>query len=143
MAFAIFWRPPSDDTRHIHPCGPPLLQTFAAVAATIATATAVVIVAAISAIVPAAVVAAVVLVSPPPPPPPSLPLPLLVDCCLLFVSTAVVNRIIKLIVHNDVWYLPKNPEFEYGCLINIRGSIMYFTIPEDYHLIQHPTITEA
>jgi hypothetical protein len=62
---------------------------------------------------------------------------------LLFVSTAVINRIIKHIVHNDAWYLPKNPEFEYGCLIKIRGSIMYFTIPEDYHLIQHPTITKA
>jgi len=40
------------------------------------------------AIVPSAVVAAVVLVSLPLPPP-SLPLPLLVDCCLLFVSNAV------------------------------------------------------
>ena len=100
-------------------------------AATVATATAVVVVAAISAIVPAAVVTAVVLVLPPK----SLPLPHLVDCCLLFVSTAIVNRIIKLIVivRNDAWYLPKPPEFEYGCLINIRGSIMYFfTKPEDY-----------
>ncbi len=39
-------------------CGPPLLQTSAAVAATAATAAAVVVVTAISAIVPAAVVAA-------------------------------------------------------------------------------------
>ena len=66
---------------------------FRTLAATVATAAAVVVVAAISAIVPSAVIAAVVLVSlpppPPPPPPPSLPLPLLVDCCLLFVSTAV------------------------------------------------------
>ena len=38
----------------------------------------------------------------------------------------LLNRVIKLIVHNDAWYLPKNPEFEYGCLINICGSIMYF-----------------
>jgi hypothetical protein len=76
---------------------PPLLrQTSADVAATVATAAAVDVIAAISAIVPSAVVAAVVLVllplpplPPPPPPPPSLPLPLLVDCCLLFVSTAV------------------------------------------------------
>jgi len=45
------------------------------------------LVAAISAIVPSAVVAAVVLVSMEPPLP-SLPLPLLVDCCLLFVFTA-------------------------------------------------------
>ena len=41
----------------------------------------------------------------------------------------LLNRVIKSIVHNDVWYLPENPEFEYGCLINIRGSIVYFTIP--------------
>jgi hypothetical protein len=68
--------------------------------------------------VPAAVVAAVVLVSQ----------------CLLFVSTAIVNRIIKLIVHNDVWYLPQNPEFEYGCLINIRRSIMFFL--QYHYLIQ-------
>jgi len=40
----------------------------------------------------------------------------------------LLNRVIKSIVHNDVWYLPENPEFEYGCLINIRGSIVYFTI---------------
>jgi len=38
----------------------------------------------------------------------------------------LLNRVIKLIVHNDAWYLPKNPEFKYGCLINICGSIMYF-----------------
>ena len=41
----------------------------------------------------------------------------------------LLNRVIKSIVHNDAWYLPENPEFEYGCLINIRGSIVYFTIP--------------
>jgi hypothetical protein len=40
------------------------------------------------------------------------------------------NRVIKLIVHYDAWYLPESPEFEYGCLINICGSILYFTIPE-------------
>jgi len=70
------------------PAPPPPEPSSAAVAATIATAAAVVVIAAISAIVPSAVVAAVVLVSLPPPPP-SLPLPLLVDCCLLFVSTAI------------------------------------------------------
>ena len=43
----------------------------------------------------------------------------------------LLNRVIKSIVHNDVWYLPENPEFEYGCLINICGSILYFTIPEE------------
>jgi len=31
------------------------------------------------------------------------------------------NQVIKSIVHNDAWYLPENPEFEYGCLINIHG----------------------
>jgi len=41
----------------------------------------------------------------------------------------LLNQIIKSIVHNDAWYLPENPDFEYGCLINIRGSILYFTIP--------------
>ena len=40
----------------------------------------------------------------------------------------LLNRVIKRIVQNDAWYLPENPEFEYGCLINIRGSIVYFTI---------------
>ncbi len=41
----------------------------------------------------------------------------------------LLNRVINSIVHNDAWYLPEYPEFEYGCLINIRGSIVYFTIP--------------
>jgi hypothetical protein len=41
----------------------------------------------------------------------------------------LLNWVTKSIVHNDVWYLPENPEFEYGCLNNIRGSIVYFTIP--------------
>ena len=40
----------------------------------------------------------------------------------------LLNRVIKSIVHNDAWYLPENPEFEYGCIINIHGSIVYFTI---------------
>ena len=31
----------------------------------------------------------------------------------------LLNQVIKRIVHNDAWYLPENPEFEYGCLINI------------------------
>jgi hypothetical protein len=42
----------------------------------------------------------------------------------------LLNRVIQSIVYNDAWYLPENPEFECGCLINIRGSIVYFTIPE-------------
>jgi hypothetical protein len=41
----------------------------------------------------------------------------------------ILNRFINSIVHNDTWYLPENPEFEYGCLINICGSIVYFTMP--------------
>jgi hypothetical protein len=41
----------------------------------------------------------------------------------------LLNRVIKGIVHNDAWYLPGYPEFEYGCVINIRGSRVYFTIP--------------
>ena len=40
----------------------------------------------------------------------------------------LLNRVIKRKVHNDAWYLPENPEFEYGCIINIRGSIVCFTI---------------
>ena len=41
----------------------------------------------------------------------------------------LLNRVIKGIVHNDAWYLPGYPEFEYGCVINILGSRVYFTIP--------------
>ncbi len=41
----------------------------------------------------------------------------------------LLNWVIKSIVHNDAWYLPENPDFEYGCLINIHRSIVYFTIP--------------
>jgi len=29
----------------------------------------------------------------------------------------LLNQVIKSIVHNDAWYLPENPEFEYGCLM--------------------------
>jgi len=52
-------------------------------------------------------------------------------CTALVSDLLLLNQVIKSIVHNDndVWYLPENPEFEYGCLINIRGSIVYFTIP--------------
>jgi hypothetical protein len=46
-----------------------------------------------------------------------------------FSDLLLLNRVIKSIVHNDARYLPENPEFEYGCLINICGSIVYFTIP--------------
>jgi hypothetical protein len=37
----------------------------------------------------------------------------------------LLNRVIKGIVHDDTWYLPENPEFEYGCLINVCRSILY------------------
>jgi len=43
----------------------------------------------------------------------------------------LLNRVIKRIVHDDAWYLSENPEFEYGCLIYICGSILYFKIPEE------------
>ncbi len=42
----------------------------------------------------------------------------------------LLNRVIKRIVHNDAWYLPGYPEFEYGCVINIHGSRVYCTIPQ-------------
>jgi hypothetical protein len=42
----------------------------------------------------------------------------------------LLNRVIKGIVHNDAWYLPGYPEFEYGCVINIHGSRVYCTIPQ-------------
>jgi hypothetical protein len=73
----------------VDPAPPPPEPSSAAVAGTVTTAAAVVVViTTISTIVPSAAAAAVVLVSLPPPLP-RLPLPLLVDWCLLFVSTAV------------------------------------------------------
>ena len=42
----------------------------------------------------------------------------------------LLNRVIKGIVHNDAWYLPGYPEFEYGCVINIHWSRVYCTIPQ-------------
>ncbi len=41
--------------------------------------------------------------------------------------------VIKGIVHDDAWYLPENPEFDYDCLINICGSMMCFQIPGKHH----------
>ncbi len=35
----------------------------------------------------------------------------------------LLNPGIKRIVHDNAWYLPENPEFDYECLINIHGSI--------------------
>jgi hypothetical protein len=34
----------------------------------------------------------------------------------------LLDRVIKRIVHDDAWYLPENPEFEYDCIINIQGT---------------------
>jgi hypothetical protein len=45
----------------------------------------------------------------------------------------LLNTVIKRIVHDDAWYLPKNPEFDYECLINIRGSMFCFQILTEYH----------
>ena len=42
----------------------------------------------------------------------------------------LLDRVIKGIVHDDAWYLPGYPEFEYGCVINIHGSRVYCTIPQ-------------
>ena len=42
----------------------------------------------------------------------------------------LLDRVIKGIVHNDAWYLPGYPEFEYSCVINIHGSRVYCTIPQ-------------
>jgi hypothetical protein len=40
----------------------------------------------------------------------------------------LLNRVIKRIVHRDAWYLPENPEFDYECIIDIRGSGVGFQI---------------
>jgi len=45
----------------------------------------------------------------------------------------LLDRVIKGIVHDDAWYLPGYPEFEYGCVVNIRGRRMYYTIPQERH----------
>ena len=34
----------------------------------------------------------------------------------------LLNRVTKGIVHDDAWYLPGYPEFEYGCVVNIQYS---------------------
>ena len=45
----------------------------------------------------------------------------------------LLDRVIKGIVHDDAWFLPGCPEFEYGCVVNIRGRRMYYTIPQERH----------
>ncbi len=40
----------------------------------------------------------------------------------------LLNTVIKCIVHDDAWYLPENPEFDYECLIYILGSMLFFQI---------------
>jgi hypothetical protein len=46
------------------------------------------------------------------------------------------NPVIKCIVHDDEWYLPENPAFDYECLINIRGSMLCFQILGQHHEFQ-------
>ena len=41
----------------------------------------------------------------------------------------LLNWVIKTIAHKDAWYLPKNPEFPYGCLIRISGKSQYLQYP--------------
>jgi hypothetical protein len=48
----------------------------------------------------------------------------------------LLNQVIKRIVHDNAWYLPENPEFEYECLINICGSMLCFQIPREHHEFQ-------
>ena len=38
----------------------------------------------------------------------------------------LLDKVIKGIVHDDAWFLPGCPEFEYGCVVNIRGRRMYY-----------------
>jgi hypothetical protein len=45
----------------------------------------------------------------------------------------LLNPVIKHIVHDDAWYLPENPEFDYECLINICGSMLCFQIQGEHH----------
>ena len=45
----------------------------------------------------------------------------------------LLNQVIKRIVHDGPWNLPENPEFDYECLINIRGSILCFQIEGDHY----------
>jgi hypothetical protein len=45
----------------------------------------------------------------------------------------LLNPVIKRIVHDDAWYLPENPEFDYECLINICGSMLCFQIQGEHH----------
>ena len=45
----------------------------------------------------------------------------------------LLDKVIKGIVHDDAWFLPGCPEFEYGCVVNIRGRRMYYTIPQERH----------
>ncbi len=48
----------------------------------------------------------------------------------------LLNPVIKRIVHDNAWYLPENPEFDYKCLINIRGSTLCFQITGVHHEFQ-------
>jgi hypothetical protein len=37
----------------------------------------------------------------------------------------LLNPVIKCIVHDDAWYPPENPEFDYKCLINILVNVVF------------------
>jgi hypothetical protein len=43
----------------------------------------------------------------------------------------LLNRVLKSIVHYDAWYLPENPEFEYECIIRIRGTSVAFQVEDN------------
>jgi hypothetical protein len=45
----------------------------------------------------------------------------------------LLNTVIKCIVFDNAWYLPENPEFDYKCLIYIRGSMLCFQILREHH----------
>jgi hypothetical protein len=45
----------------------------------------------------------------------------------------LLNTVIKRIVHDNAWYLPENPEFDYECLIYICGSMLCFQILREHH----------
>ncbi len=46
----------------------------------------------------------------------------------------LLNTVIKRIVHDDAWYLPENPEFDYECLIYIHGSMLCFQILREHQV---------
>ena len=53
-----------------------------------------------------------------------------------FSDLLLLNQDIKQIVLNDAWYLPESPEFEYKCLMKIRG----FQIEGEHYELQRRRI---